>query len=97
MSARSRKRLEWSARADRDLFDAWAFIAAESVASADAVEARLVGSAERLIDYPMLGKIGRVPGTRELPVGHTSFTLIYRVRRAKVLIARILHQRRKYP
>ena len=97
MSARSRKRLEWSPRADRDLFAAWAYIAEDSRPAADAVEARLVDSAVRLTEYPLLGKRGRLSGTREFPVRLTSFTLIYRVRGAKVSIARVLHQRQKYP
>lgn len=76
----------WSPRADKDLFAAWVYIAEDSPVSADAVEGRLVYSAERLTEYPLLGRRGRVFGTREFPVGHTSFTLIYRVRSAKVSI-----------
>ena len=83
--------------AERDLFDAWAYIAADSLAAADTVAARLVASAGRLLDYPFIGTPGRMPGTREIAVRRTGFTLIHRVRGAKVSIARVLHQRRKYP
>ena len=97
MHARSRKRLEWSARADRDLFDAWLYIAADSIQAADSVARRITESAERLILFARMGRSGRVTGTRELPVARTPFTLIYRIRGSRVSIARVLHQRRKYP
>ena len=90
-------RLEWSARADRDLFDAWLYIATDSLPAADAVARRIIEAAEQLPSYPKLGRPGRVAGTRELPVGRTPFTLIYRLRTSRVSIARVLHQRRKYP
>jgi plasmid stabilization system protein ParE len=97
LPARSRRRLEWSSRADRDLFDAWLYIAADSISAAESVERRIIESAERLVLYPRIGRPGRIPGTRELPVAKTSFTLVYRVRAGSLSIARVLHQRRKYP
>jgi plasmid stabilization system protein ParE len=97
LPARSRKRLEWSARAGRDLFDAWTYISEDSFAAADAVEQRIITAAERLLRYPALGRRGRVAGTRELPVARTSFTIIYRVRRRTLSVVRVLHQRLKYP
>ena len=97
MPERSRKRLEWSARADRDLFDAWLYIAADSVPVAETVARRIIEAAEQLPSYTKLGRPRRVAGTRELPVGRTPFTLIYRLQAGRVSIARVLHQRRKYP
>jgi plasmid stabilization system protein ParE len=97
LPARSRKQLEWSARAGRDLFDAWSYIGADSFAAADVVELRIIEAAERLLNYPALGQRGRVAGTRELPVARTSFTIVYRVGRRSLSVVRVLHQRLKYP
>lgn len=97
MHARSRKRLDWSARADRDLFDAWLYIAADSIPAAEKVARRIIDAAEQLSPFPRIGRPGRVAGTRELPIARTQFTLIYRVSRNRISIARVLHQRRKYP
>lgn len=82
---------------DDNLFDAWLYIATDSFPAAETVTRRVVEAAERLVPYPQLGRPGRVGGTRELPVGRTPFTLVYRLRVNRISIARVLHQRRKYP
>ena len=42
----------------------------------------------------MIGRKGQRPGTRELVVGNTPFTIIYRVHKIVIQIGRILHQAR---
>jgi plasmid stabilization system protein ParE len=91
------RRVEWTRRALRGLFDAWAFIALDNLAAADTVETRIRTAAARLGTHPFLGRVGRLAGSRELPVARTSYTLIYRVRRNRVQILRVLHQRRRFP
>jgi toxin ParE1/3/4 len=81
----------------RGLFDAWSFIALEDIKTADQVESRIRDSAAMLATHSFIGRAGRVAGTRELPVSRTPFTLIYRVRRNRVQILRVLHQRRRFP
>ena len=93
----AQRRLEWSSRADRDYFDAWAYIAQENVEAADAVAKRIRMAAESLIFDPLIGRRGQRPGTRELVVGHTLFTIVYRAHRTVIRIGRILHQARRYP
>jgi len=91
------RRLEWSPRADRDYFDAWAYIAQDNVEAADGVAKRIHDAARSLIFQPLLGRKGQRPGTRELVVGNTPFTLIYRAHRTVIRIGRVLHQSRRYP
>jgi toxin ParE1/3/4 len=91
------RRLEWSPRADRDYFDAWAYIAHDNIAAADGVARRILYAARSLIFQPFLGRKGQRPGTRELVVGHTPFTIIYRAHGTVIRIGRILHQARRYP
>ena len=98
MSRKSdQRRLEWSPRADRDYFDAWAYIAQDNVEAADGVARRIRDVARSLIFQPLLGRKGQRPGTRELVVGNTSFTIIYRAHRTVIRIGRILHQAQRYP
>ena len=54
---------------------------------------RIERSIDLLADYPEIGRVGRVNGTRELVVPRTAFVVIYRLNRPKqrVEILRILH------
>jgi toxin ParE1/3/4 len=63
---------------------------------------RLAGAIEAslclLADFPMLGRTGRVEGTRELAVPNTPFIVVYTLPDAIHLdVERILHGRRRYP
>jgi toxin ParE1/3/4 len=50
-----------------------------------------------LKDMPNCGRIGRMPGTREITVAGLPFVIIYRVRKELVEIARILHGSQQWP
>jgi plasmid stabilization system protein ParE len=49
-----------------------------------------------LIRFPELGRLGRIPGTREL-LAHRHYFLIYRIREDVVQILRLLHTSRQWP
>lgn len=51
----------------------------------------------RLDDYPSLGRIGRIDGTRELVVPRTPYIVAYRVRRHTVEVLAVLHAARRWP
>ncbi|HEY3118137.1 MAG TPA: type II toxin-antitoxin system RelE/ParE family toxin [Chloroflexota bacterium] len=57
------------------------------------------GQAARLGNYPNLGRTGRIPGTRELPIGRTPYLVVYTVDRSidTVIILRVLHGARLWP
>ena len=46
---------------------------------------------------PLLGKRRLASPHRELVLSRYPFTIIYRVRGGRVLISRILHQKRQFP
>jgi toxin ParE1/3/4 len=54
---------------------------------------------ERLVEYPNLGKAGRLTYTRELVIPRTPFIALYRIMpdRDEVHILRILHSSQKWP
>ena len=85
MSARPRKQLEWSL---------WS--AQDNQLAADAVIAYMQQRALMLEADPLLGKRLASP-RRELVLSRYPFTIIYRVRGGRVVISRVLHQRRQLP
>ena len=49
-----------------------------------------------LADFPSVGRVGRVAGTRELIV-HKNYLVIYRMRGPNIEIIRVRHTAQKHP
>jgi toxin ParE1/3/4 len=94
---RTRKPLELSPRAAREYHAELEYIAADDPHAAGLVFSRVERTLDLIERNPEMGTPGRLPGTREWPVARTSLTVIYRLRPTKIQVARILHQRRKFP
>lgn len=92
-----KKRLEWSRRAERDIYGIHDYIAADNPKAAESVIALLIKSAESLIDFPAVGHEGAESGTRELVLTKYPYTIVYRLTAAKIRIVAIMHQSRQYP
>lgn len=91
------KRLEWTARAEREYLQALAFIAEDSgTRNAALVMQRIERAESLLVSNPGIGTPGRRVGTREYPVAHTGHTLIYCIASNRIQILRFLHQRMNY-
>jgi toxin ParE1/3/4 len=90
-------KLTWERRARRDLRELIAFIAEDSVQSAEAVADRILKAAELLTEFPRSGRSGRVPGTRERVVGRTPYILVYQIVSGRVRILRVYHGSRQWP
>ncbi len=56
----------------------------------------LIAKAAMLDQHPMLGRVGRVKGTREL-VAHPNYILIYRVVDAAAEVLRVKHAAQQWP
>ena len=54
-------------------------------------------AAEALAQNPLVGKAGRVAGTRELTVGRFPFMLAYRVDAEEVQVLSVIHTARMWP
>ncbi len=89
-------RVEWTLRASKNLDSILALIAQDSPAAAAKFLAASLEQIHQLHAFPLLGKSGIVPLTRELVI-HENYTVFYRVRSGFVQILRVLHVRRKYP
>jgi toxin ParE1/3/4 len=84
-------RLVFAAPAERDLDRIVEHIALDNPDAAENVYRAIIGCAERLADFPELGRIGRLPGTRELPVPSLPYLIVYEVAAKTVTILAVFH------
>ena len=87
----------WSARAVAHLSALRAYIARDSPGAAADIAEILLAAADRLAEFPGLGRPGRVTGTREWVVPGTPFVLPYRVRANRIEIVAVFHGRQRWP
>jgi addiction module RelE/StbE family toxin len=90
-------KIQWSPTAISDLESIRAYIANDSPNSARKVAMRVKAGVNRLRDFPLSGRAGRVPETRELVLPGTSYIAAYTIEREEVRIAAILHGRQNWP
>lgn len=90
-------RLEWLALAERDRAEIFDYIEADNPRAAADVDLRIREQSLQLLQFPLSGRPGRVRGTRELVISHTSHILVYRVKGEIVRILRLLHGARRWP
>jgi toxin ParE1/3/4 len=93
----AKKQLEWAARAARDLLAIDAYIANKNPVAAETVVDFILAQAEFLRQHPLLGKIMKPGGPRELVLTSYPYNIIYRITRSKIRIVRIIHQSRQFP
>lgn len=73
------------------------YITRDDPAAADRLADKIRHSVEQLVEYPAMGRAGRVPGTRELMISGTPYVVPYRVREGVVQILRVFHAARRWP
>ncbi len=89
-------RLSAGAEADLDALAAW--LAPRSAQALDRLLTAIFTTLSQLEGFPLLGKPGRVEGTRELVVPRTSLIVVYTLPDAyHVDVERVLDGRQKFP
>jgi len=88
----------WSPEAIDDLIALGAYIADDDNAAAQRIALRIIDTVEKLLsENADIGRPGRVPGTRELVIARTPFTVPYRLQGEVLQILRVLHGARRWP
>lgn len=90
-------KVTWGRRARRDLHELIAYIAEDSVRTAELVSDRIWKAVAQLAGAPRSGRSGRVAGTRQLVVPRTPYILVYRIRSRGVFILRVYRGARRWP
>lgn len=88
----------WTPEANQDRLDIQNYIATDSPRSAANMDELFLSCAAQLGAYPMLGRRGKIPGTREL-IPHESYRLVYELSEADdtVWILALVHTARQWP
>jgi len=80
-----------------DLDELMNSIAKDNPEAANQVARKIWRTTQMLLNHPAIGRVGRVPGTRELVISGTPYIVPYRVISDEVQILRVLHAARKWP
>jgi toxin ParE1/3/4 len=87
----------WFKSAIQDLILAKEYIAKDDTNAAISTVQRIRDKVNLLSDQPSIGRLGRIPNTRELVIDKTPYILPYRVRDNKIEMLRVLHSSRRWP
>ncbi|MGR3807964.1 addiction module toxin, RelE/StbE family [Pasteurella testudinis DSM 23072] len=88
--------LVWLEPAREDLLAIVDYISDDSVEVAQRVKDNLEMKAEKLLDFPKMGRLGRVEGTREL-VAWRNYILVYQETESAIRILRVLNSAQQWP
>jgi toxin ParE1/3/4 len=90
--------IEWTEQATRQLDQAHDYVAlSNSAAVAARITQQILSSVQQLAAFPMSGRPGRVPGTRELVILNTPFIAAYAIEKARIVILAVYHGAQPWP
>ncbi|HXN31320.1 MAG TPA: type II toxin-antitoxin system RelE/ParE family toxin [Polyangiaceae bacterium] len=90
-------RVNWTEQAEFDVDEIMLLIAEDNPRAAVRVVRDIHATAEQLTVFPMLGRVGRVEGTRELVVLRTPYVMAYRFLSDEVTLLHVFHGARLWP
>lgn len=64
---------------------------------AERVVRAIMGACDGLAQFPLMGRIGKVEGTRERLMTRYPYRIVYRIAGETIFVARIVGQRRQWP
>jgi toxin ParE1/3/4 len=90
--------IEWTEQATRQLDQAHDYMAlSNSEGVAARITLQIVNTVQQLETFPMSGRAGRVPSTRELAVANTPFIAAYAIQKARIVGLAIYHGAQQCP
>lgn len=90
--------INWTEQATRQLHQAHDYMAlSNSEEVATLITIQIVTSVQQLAVFPMSGRAGRVPSTRELVVSNTPFMAAYAIEKADLVVLAVYHGAQHWP
>ena len=89
-------RVVWTLSAEQDRSDIFEFIARDNPLAAIDIDELFSAAVARLVEHPLIGRAGKIPGTREL-ILLQSYRLIYEVQAGTIWILALVHTARLWP
>ena len=86
----------WASAAEQDRADIIDFISQDNPIASIMMDELFAEVALRLEQHPLLGRPGRISGTREL-IPHANYRLIYEVQDNQIRILALVHTARLWP
>lgn len=90
-------RILWEEGALNDLAEIVEYIGQDNPVAASETAERILEAVGHLVGAPALGRMGRVPNTRELMVAGTPYLIPYRFEQGDVQILRVFHAAQRLP
>jgi len=87
----------WTPRARQHLVNISAYIARDNPTAARQIVDRIRDAVVHLTTHSLMGRVGRINGTRELVIAGTPYIVAYRVRKGSVRILAVLHSSQRWP
>ena len=89
-------RLHWTVVALADLEELGDYVAGFNPDAANRIVGTIFEQTHTLAQFPLKGRIGRVPMTRELVIPGTSFIVAYRVQPDQIDLLAVVHTKRRW-
>ena len=91
-------RIKWLKEAEKDLDSVHEYINQQDKPNAAvATIIKIIDSVKALAAHPVIGRVGRVAGTRELIITDLPYIIPYRIKKHTVEVLRVLHTSRLWP
>lgn len=89
-------KIVWTPEAEQDRAAIWDYLEERDPDAALRIDQLFSDAVAQLADFPMLGHVGAVAGTREL-TPHRSYRIVYEITGDTVWILVLVHTARQWP
>ena len=90
-------KLRWTSQAIADLEEISDYLVAVRPEAWEHLLERVEHIADVLLDFPLMGKSGLVPGTREFVIAGTPYILVFQLKGNAVVILSVRDGRMRFP